>query len=558
MRRDRTSLHFHRQRVLLTAMAVLLACSESPTSPAAPTDNGGLGAPPPSFAVFVDPGTTPRGTLLDEVSFTTAASADTVEQWVADNLFLTGQVQGAALLEISGQVTLGTRSLPVGSVLGESPIYWYTQNGDAYYRNITASFRAIRPGEWPEYQYVIGDPAGNPVTLVDSTAGEHGLEVVWNVQPPSPLGWNANDPADPDECRGILINLQCDQAPPFGPETTSETAPTAAIVVRAFRTNTPPLTCTPVVERGQQVTCALSLSENVTITGWDFTPSAGGLPPVQDTSTSPEWKGVAAVGGVARVHVTDGTTQQTFESSFAVTDRTSPWAAMQTYRQGPEQLVPDVEPQLNVTLGRNCPEVLLCVPTLRVQPDPRTSGAGYTSARILSGPNKEYWYVVAQTWNMKRIGNVNPAILPGSPRTHPLRKKVKKACRQALGFGPNVAVFANFYEYNDKCANISMSVFVDAVWGHEGFGYNGGQGHESLARTAAAEPQNDPYTAIEALVYADSASLESVVRSKVVPIAFDVTQRSDDPLPTGNRSAGPIWFWDSGPAIYSQYNINGF
>jgi hypothetical protein len=103
-----------------------------------------------------------------------------------------------------------------------------------------------------------------------------------------------------------------------------------------------------------------------------------------------------------------------------------------------------------------------------------------------------------------------------------------------------------------------MTAFVDAVWGHEGFGYNGGQGHESLARTAAAEPQNDPYTAIEPLVFADSASLESVVASKVVPIAVDITQRSDNPNPTGNYPAGPIWFWDGGAGAFLLFQINGF
>jgi hypothetical protein len=232
---------------------------------------------------------------------------------------------------------------------------------------------------------------------------------------------------------------------------------------------------------------------------------------------------------------------------------------MQTYRQGPEPLVPDVEPGLGVVLGRNCPEVLLCVPTLRVQPDPQQKrGDGYTGAQVASGPNKGYWYVAAATYNMKRIGNLNPAVFASSARTHPLPKNVPKQCRQALGFAAKDAVFANFNQYNDKCKAISMTFFIDALWGHEGFGYNGGQGHESLARTAAAEPQNDPYTAIETLVFSDSASLESVVHSKVVPIAVDITQRSDDPHPTGNYPSGPMWFWDGGSSAFLLYTINGF
>jgi hypothetical protein len=159
---------------------------------------------------------------------------------------------------------------------------------------------------------------------------------------------------------------------------------------------------------------------------------------------------------------------------------------------------------------------------------------------------------------MKRIGNINPAMLASSPHTHALPKKTPKHCRQALGFPINATPFANFNQYNDKCQGISMTAFVDAVWGHEGFGHNGGQGHESLARTAAAEPQNDPYTAIEPLVFPDSASLENVVFSKVVPIAVDITQRAADPNPTGNYPGGPMWFWDSGTSLFTLYQILGF
>jgi hypothetical protein len=174
-------------------------------------------------------------------------------------------------------------------------------------------------------------------------------------------------------------------------------------------------------------------------------------------------------------------------------NRFSLWSSMRSYRQGPEPLAPDVDPGLNVVLGRNCPEILLCVPTLWVQPDPQQKrGQRYTVARIPSGPNKGFWYVAAASWNMKRIGNINPAVLPKSQRTHLLPKKTPKQCRQALGFATNSAVSANFNQFNDKCKGISMTDFVNAVWGHEGFGYNGGKGHQSLGETAAAEPQNAP------------------------------------------------------------------
>jgi hypothetical protein len=72
-----------------------------------------------------------------------------------------------------------------------------------------------------------------------------------------------------------------------------------------------------------------------------------------------------------------------------------------------------------------------------------------------------------------------------------------------------------------------MAVFVPALWGHEGFGYNGGVGHET-PRAAASEPQNDPYAAIERLVYTDSVEMANRVLQLIVPINNDITVRSDD------------------------------
>ena len=247
------------------------------------------------------------------------------------------------------------------------------------------------------------------------------------------------------------------------------------------------------------------------------------------------------------------------------------WPSVQTYRVGPELTAPDAEPGLGVVLGRNCPEVrgtALCIETRRVQPDPvQQPDSGFTARQIASGPNRGYWYVATARYDMRRVGNVNPGALAGSPRTHPLPATIPKACRQNLGFGPHAnPVIANFNRYNNACQGINMTAFVDAVLGHEGLGYNGGQGHESIARAAAAEPQNDPFAAIERLVRADSAGLALEANRRVTDIANDITQRARDQLgptgcptsPVGNRAAGPIWFWDAGPSLYAQYTICGF
>lgn len=336
------------------------------------------------------------------------------------------------------------------------------------------------------------------------------------------------------------------------------------VVFDDFKIVRKPLTCTSPVQRGSNVRC--EVSGNLTVTGWEFqpdtTPGMPTLPAVQDSSGSAVWQGSAAIGGTVTAHVTNGTTQQAMKAQFTVSNRPSTWSTTWNYRVGPELTAPDAEPGLGVTLGRNCPEisgVALCVPTLRVQPDPtQLPGEGNVITRILTGPNTGYFYVAAISYEMRRVGNLNPGVLANSSRTHPLPASIPKQCRQALGFGPKDPVFANFNLYNDKCKKLSMTVFVGALYGHEGLGYGGGQGHESLARTAASETQNDPYAALEKLVFADSTSLELEADSRVAVIGEDITVRAADPNPTGNYSTGPMWFWDAGSSSFVLTTISGF
>ena len=62
------------------------------------------------------------------------------------------------------------------------------------------------------------------------------------------------------------------------------------------------------------------------VTNWEFTPDASSeagesLPIVRERSTGREWAGVAAIGGVVRVYVTNGVEQRTFQARISVTDR---------------------------------------------------------------------------------------------------------------------------------------------------------------------------------------------------------------------------------------------
>jgi hypothetical protein len=360
-----------------------------------------------------------------------------------------------------------------------------------------------------------------------------------------------------------------------------------------------PLTCTPAfVQRGQQVSCAVTLATGWGVTSWEFIPDgsegaaaaagltrspgteelvlsaqASSLPPVQESSSSKVWSGIAAVSGTVRVNTSNGGSLRTYQGRFTVTNRVIDWKSKWSYRQGPEQTVADAEvPSSGGAFGRNCPEQFAeeanCIgqERSRLQPDPVLQpGAGYTSAMIPSGPNKGYWYVFSILYDMKRVGNVHPGMLVTSPRKHPVPSSaLTRDCKRGLGVPQKAtAADANMNQFNQFCApanflGTDMTIFVPAIMGHEGFGYNGGVGHETLGRQAASEPQNDPYKAIENLVFPDPIALADEVNVRVRPIGEDITLKARDGNainggPKGNYdpAAFPnreMWFWEVGSA----------
>lgn len=121
-----------------------------------------------------------------------------------------------------------------------------------------------------------------------------------------------------------------------GAQTRGDSA--ARITTSLDSASTGPLTCTPAsVVRGQRVSC-LMRSTSWNITTWEFTPDASSgagasLPIVRERSTNREWAGVAAIGGVVRVYVTNGVEQSTFQAHLTVTDRPSPWRSKWSYRR---------------------------------------------------------------------------------------------------------------------------------------------------------------------------------------------------------------------------------
>jgi hypothetical protein len=112
--------------------------------------------------------------------------------------------------------------------------------------------------------------------------------------------------------------------------------------------------------------------------------------------------------------------------------------------------------------------------------------------------------VASKHYNMKRVGNVNPGLLINSPRKHLVPATYPtRDCKRGLGLSNKATVgHANMNQFNQFCGSLgaNMVIWIAAALGHEGRGYNAGVGHQDLGGAAAAEPQNDPHKAVEALV----------------------------------------------------------
>jgi len=280
---------------------------------------------------------------------------------------------------------------------------------------------------------------------------------------------------------------------------------------------------------------------------------------VNETSTDTVWRGIAATGGVVKVHVRDGSTP--WETRFTVTNRRSQWKDNWDYRQT-EGLIPNGEVTISTPyVGVNCPQqfpdpVECYVHSGNwVQPDPGME-PGYTATPILTGPNQTYWFPTDIRYNMKRFGALHPGILSTSPNKHPVPQgMLTKACKTGLGIKNAASATANMNQFTHYCGSqakpgYDMNLFIAAAWGHEGRGVNGGHGHQSLGEQAADELYNAPYPQIEEAVFPDSAGLAEAVNILVVPIADRIDLFTADDL---TRTTGPRGNWTPTPGQYMYF-----
>jgi hypothetical protein len=346
------------------------------------------------------------------------------------------------------------------------------------------------------------------------------------------------------------------------------------LVIDNLQITRKPLSCTG-AQRGQQATCRVTPS-GATVTSWEFVPdsSTDTLPAVQKTTSDTTWSGTVAANGMVTVHLTDGIAPRSFKARLNVTDRQYNWPSKWSYRAGPEQTVANGDGRTsNDAFGRNCPEehaaevACLAQDWSRIQPDPTIyPDSGFTLAKIADGPNAGYWYVSSISYVMHRVANVHPGMVLASTYVHQVPPVyLTNSCKHGLGLhGKVTSATANFYQMNLYCGpnGMDMTIFEPAIWGHESFGYNGGIGHETLAQQAAAEPKNDPYSALQAMVSTDSATLFTEARLAAEVIGSDIKVKAADnsPItggPTNNYDPAnynrDTWFWTIGPSSFLEW-----
>lgn len=316
-----------------------------------------------------------------------------------------------------------------------------------------------------------------------------------------------------------------------------------------------PLRCPRAVLRGGQVTCQVT-SPNMSVTGWEFQPDSSNLAPVQDASTSKEWKGAVVTDGTVVVHVTAADGPRSFKARIRAVNRASygdaawdwrtKWAYIDTTMAQPEPPFVNSDGKTQIDYARN--EAVEDRYAPRIMPDVwETDPArrGYTLAQVPpGGPNAGYWYVQSMSLHMHRRGRLNPFVMQDAAMDLPLGATLVKECKKYLGGGTTI----NFYRFN-LCKSKDVDDFLAGVRAHEGFGRNGGTGHEGLAQAAAALAENDPYKFVEPKARSTREELDELIRRDVPKMAERIYMASRDRLdpsdPIGPRGnwAGTTWDW---------------
>ncbi|MEW5927755.1 MAG: hypothetical protein AB1941_09735 [Gemmatimonadota bacterium] len=328
-----------------------------------------------------------------------------------------------------------------------------------------------------------------------------------------------------------------------------------SLLIDDLRVTRFPLQCPRAVMRGGQVTCKVTLP-HMSVTGWEFQPDSSNLATVHDASTSKEWTGPMVTDGTVVVHVTSASGARSFKAHIRVVSRASfgdsawdwraKWAYKDTVMAQPQPPFVNESGKTEIDYARN--EAVEDRFAPRIMPDvwePDPSKRGYTLIQVPpGGPNSGYWYVQSMSLHMHRRGRLNPFITQAATMNLPLDAALVRECKKHLGGGTTI----NFYRFN-LCKGKNVEDFLAGIRAHEGFGRNGGTGHEGLAQAAATLAENDPYKFSEHRVRSTREALDFVIRDnvpwmadRIVAASRDRQYQSDPIGPRGNWG-GTIWDW---------------
>lgn len=312
--------------------------------------------------------------------------------------------------------------------------------------------------------------------------------------------------------------------------------------------NAPTVSCGAEVARGATVTCTVSNSGDLNVSGWSFD---DGTNSIKGPTGIAQWSGPAVASGTVFVSLVDGTG---LYASLTVKPRGWTWAVngVSEYKEGTGYACLNHTPTFNVggtmplTETANGLNLEIgwadCINGRRfIQPDSYDTGDGFHVTTAPSGPNQGMHYVDSATLYLRRESTLNTGLFAAAPDVVINSTYVQQA--------PECGSQTNWYRFS-TCMHTSPDAYIAGVKAHEGRGTTNHNGHFSAAYDAVTDPANDPMKMLDESVGTSRVSRaqfissvqESFRRSAGAADLATRDIRDGGTIVTGNWS-GTYWGW---------------
>jgi hypothetical protein len=155
------------------------------------------------------------------------------------------------------------------------------------------------------------------------------------------------------------------------------------------------------------------------------------------------------------------------------------------------------------------------------------SGDGFALNSVSGGPNNGQWWISSAWHSMYLVSNVNQFVLPSAPAftlTDPGNVSMCGGQTQA-----------NYYYFNDSCAEYDVDAFITALWAHEDAHMAGG------VQSAAV---NNPRQEIEGLLSMTSeANLRSMIENALQGVDGAILSDAFNHAHSQTFWQGRDWYW---------------